>query len=72
MGYVWRVRMSSFFVGVATAAGAGIYFLHKDYKLAHHAISQQVKGLHESLDERISALEKLKEADTPQQVEATE
>ncbi|CAA2979021.1 Hypothetical predicted protein [Olea europaea subsp. europaea] len=42
MGYVLRVRLASFFTGAALASAAGIYFLHKDYKIAHHSISQQV------------------------------
>ncbi|KAF9601913.1 hypothetical protein IFM89_023977 [Coptis chinensis] len=72
MGYVLRVRLASFFVGAATASAAGLYVLHRDYKVAHEAISQQVRGIQESLDHRISALEKLKEAEAPPQVEATE
>ncbi|GFP89298.1 hypothetical protein PHJA_001073500 [Phtheirospermum japonicum] len=42
MGYVLRVRFASFFTGAALASAAGLYFLQKDYKIAHHAISQQV------------------------------
>lgn len=42
MGYVLRVRLASFVTGAALASAAGIYFLHKDYKIAHHSISQQV------------------------------
>lgn len=42
MGYVLRVRLASFFTGAALASAAGLYFLQKDYKIAHHAISQQV------------------------------
>uniref|UniRef100_A0A2P2Q7D6 Uncharacterized protein MANES_01G041500 n=1 Tax=Rhizophora mucronata TaxID=61149 RepID=A0A2P2Q7D6_RHIMU len=72
MGYVLRVRMASFFAGAATASFIGFYVLYKDYKVAHQSISQQVKGLHESLDQRISALEKLKQTEVLQPVEATE
>ncbi|KAJ6764659.1 ABC TRANSPORTER A FAMILY PROTEIN [Salix koriyanagi] len=42
MGYVLRVRLASFFAGAATASFAGLYFLYKDFKVAHDAISQQV------------------------------
>lgn len=43
MGYVLRVRLASFFVGAATASGVALYILHKDYKVAHEAISKQVR-----------------------------
>uniref|UniRef100_A0A803MUU4 Uncharacterized protein n=1 Tax=Chenopodium quinoa TaxID=63459 RepID=A0A803MUU4_CHEQI len=96
MGYVLRVRLASFFAGAAVASSAGLYILYKDYKLAHHSISDQsnsseegryghsllakafdyfaaMKRLHDSLDTRVSALEKLKQPETPrQEVEATE
>uniref|UniRef100_A0A803L2D1 Uncharacterized protein n=1 Tax=Chenopodium quinoa TaxID=63459 RepID=A0A803L2D1_CHEQI len=42
MGYVLRVRLASFFAGAAVASSAGLYILYKDYKLAHHSISDQV------------------------------
>lgn len=42
MGYVLRVRLASFFTGAALASAAGLYYLQKDYKVAHHAIAQQV------------------------------
>ncbi|KAJ0549428.1 hypothetical protein HanHA300_Chr07g0233571 [Helianthus annuus] len=42
MGYVLRVRFASFFAGAAVALAAGSYYLHKDYKIAHQAMSQQV------------------------------
>ncbi|CAA2984090.1 transmembrane [Olea europaea subsp. europaea] len=61
MGYVLRVRLASFFTGAALASAAGIYFLHKDYKIAHHSMSQQMNSLYESLDGRLSAIEKLKQ-----------
>ncbi|XP_057547706.1 uncharacterized protein LOC130826160 [Amaranthus tricolor] len=73
MGYVLRVRLASFFAGAAVASTAGLYILYNDYKLAHHSISDQMKRLHDSLDRRVSTLEKLKESEVPQeQVEATE
>ncbi|KAJ9130950.1 hypothetical protein P3X46_017366 [Hevea brasiliensis] len=72
MGYVLRVRLASFFAGAATASLLGFYVLYKDYKVAHESISQQVKGLHESLDTRISALETLKQTEASQPVQATE
>ncbi|XAR71588.1 hypothetical protein NMG60_11017930 [Bertholletia excelsa] len=64
MGYILRVRLASFFAGAATASFLGLCLLDKDFKVAHDSISQQMKGLHESLDTRISALEKLKEIET--------
>lgn len=73
MGYVLRVRLASFFAGAAVASTAGLYILYKDYKLAHHSISDQMKLLHDSLDKRVSALENSKEIEVPQQpVEVTE
>ncbi|KAB5531572.1 hypothetical protein DKX38_018242 [Salix brachista] len=131
MGYVLRVRLASFFAGAATASFAGLYFLYKDFKVAHDAISQQcypvsvfvtssddnivketiaivlllyneinswvellalhkvfmagiilkgrtmvsffeVESVHESLDRRISSLEKLKQSEAPQPLQATE
>ncbi|GAB2221859.1 hypothetical protein AKJ16_DCAP22269 [Drosera capensis] len=74
MGYILRVRLASFFAGAATASFAGLYFLYKDYKLAHESISAQVKRLHDTLDQRISSLEQLKvqlkESEVAQPVEA--
>ncbi|KAA8533548.1 hypothetical protein F0562_031018 [Nyssa sinensis] len=61
MGFLLRVRLASFFAGAATASFLGLYLLYKDYKVAHDSISRQMKGLHKSLDGRISASEKLKE-----------
>ncbi|PIN09409.1 hypothetical protein CDL12_18007 [Handroanthus impetiginosus] len=72
MGYVLRVRFASFFTGAALASAGGLYFLQKDYKIAHHAISQQMNSLYESLDRRVSALEKLKEVEAPKHAEAAE
>ncbi|KAM7499822.1 hypothetical protein LguiA_024236 [Lonicera macranthoides] len=70
--YVVRVRMASFFAGASAASLLGLYFLHHDYKLAHQSISSQMKGFHESLDGRISALEKMREIETSKTVEATD
>ncbi|KAH6790668.1 ABC transporter A family protein [Perilla frutescens var. frutescens] len=70
MGYVLRVRLASFFTGAALSSAAGLYFLQKDYKVAHHAISHQMESIYASLDERVSALEKLKTAEAPKPVEA--
>ncbi|KAI5561707.1 hypothetical protein BDE02_15G005800 [Populus trichocarpa] len=72
MGYVLRVRLASFFAGAATASFAGLYLLYKDFKVAHDAISQQVESVHESLDRRISALEKLKQNEVSQPLQAAE
>ncbi|XP_008234661.1 PREDICTED: uncharacterized protein LOC103333580 [Prunus mume] len=72
MGYVLRVRLASFFGGAAVASFLGLYILHNDYKVAHQAISQQVRGLHESLDRRISTLESLKQTEASQPTEAAE
>ncbi|QCE15506.1 uncharacterized protein LOC114162526 [Vigna unguiculata] len=72
MGYVMRVRLASFFAGAATASFAGLYILHKDYKVAHQSFSKQMNDLHNSLESRISALEKLKQTETSEQVEASE
>ncbi|RYQ84452.1 hypothetical protein Ahy_B10g103801 isoform H [Arachis hypogaea] len=72
MGYVLRVRMASFFSGAAIASFAGFYILHRDYKIAHESFANQMKNLHESLDSRISALEKLRQTENSKQVEASE
>ncbi|CAL5204123.1 unnamed protein product [Lathyrus oleraceus] len=72
MGYVLRVRLASFFTGAATASFGGLCILHRDYKLAHQSLTQQTNGLYESLNSRISSLEKLKQTETSQQAEATE
>nr|TKR71363.1 hypothetical protein D5086_0000301370 [Populus alba] len=56
----------------ATASFAGLYLLYKDFKVAHDAISQQVESVHESLDRRISALEKLKQNEASQPLQAAE
>ncbi|KAL6543976.1 hypothetical protein OROGR_010473 [Orobanche gracilis] len=45
MGYMLRVRFASFFTGAALTSAAGLYFLQKDYKIAHHAISQQLRSI---------------------------
>ncbi|XP_057477443.1 uncharacterized protein LOC130765116 [Actinidia eriantha] len=72
MGYVLRVRFASFFAGAAVTSALGLYLLRDDYKAAHQSISQQMNGLYESLDGRISALEKLKEVEAAKQMEPTE
>ncbi|KAK8571081.1 hypothetical protein V6N13_025638, partial [Hibiscus sabdariffa] len=72
MGYVLRVRLASFFTGAATASFLGLYILYKDYKVAHESIAQQVERLREPLDRRISALESLKQVETPQHADVTE
>lgn len=43
MGFLFRVRMASFFAGAATASLAGFYLLYKDYMLAQDAIRRQVR-----------------------------
>lgn len=42
MGYLWRVRLSSFVVGAATASVTGLCLLYRDYVIAHDSISSQV------------------------------
>ncbi|RDX84394.1 hypothetical protein CR513_34560, partial [Mucuna pruriens] len=68
MGYVLRVRLASFFAGAATASFAGLYILHRDYKVAHQSFAQQMNDLHQSLESRISSLEKLKQTETSEQI----
>ncbi|PWZ33559.1 hypothetical protein Zm00014a_022133 [Zea mays] len=41
MGYLWRVRLSSFAAGAATASAAGFFLLYKDHVLARAAITSQ-------------------------------
>ncbi|XP_059276431.1 uncharacterized protein LOC132634708 [Lycium barbarum] len=78
MGYVLRVRFAAFFAGAAVASAGGLYLLRKDYQIAHQSLSQQMNDVYESLNGRISALERLKEVerlkqvDTAKHVEATE
>ncbi|XP_020098702.1 uncharacterized protein LOC109717364 [Ananas comosus] len=79
MGLMLRVRLASFFAGAAVASVAGFYLLYKDYMVAHDALSRQVKGLYETLDERyealnqrITALESMKKAETASHAEASE
>ncbi|XP_051148986.1 uncharacterized protein LOC127263802 [Andrographis paniculata] len=72
MGYVLRVRFASFFTGAAIASAAGLYFLQKDYKNAHQAISEQMNSLYQTLDGRVTALENLKKAEPPKPVDAAE
>ncbi|EHA8587521.1 hypothetical protein COCNU_scaffold002521G000010 [Cocos nucifera] len=42
MGFMFRVRLSSFFAGATTASIVGFYLLYKDYMVAHEAISRQL------------------------------
>ncbi|KVH89348.1 uncharacterized protein LOC112526661 [Cynara cardunculus var. scolymus] len=72
MGYVLRVRFAAFFAGAAVASAGGFYFLHKDYKVAHQSMSQQMNDLYKSLDGRISTLEHLKEVEAVKPVEGAE
>ncbi|KAK8945525.1 putative methyltransferase PMT28 [Platanthera guangdongensis] len=43
MGFMFRVRLSSFFAGATAASVAGFYFLYKDYMLTQQNISKQDK-----------------------------
>ncbi|XP_054788358.1 uncharacterized protein LOC129294197 [Prosopis cineraria] len=72
MGYVLRVRLASFFTGAASASFAGLYILHRDYKIAQESFTQQMKGVHDSLDRRISSLENLKHTDASEPMGASE
>ncbi|XP_072994086.1 uncharacterized protein [Typha latifolia] len=79
MGFMFRVRLASFFAGAAAASVAGFYLLYKDYMVAQEAISRQVKGLNVTLDERyealngrITALENLKKLEVAAPAEASE
>ncbi|CAD5190279.1 uncharacterized protein LOC135629363 [Musa acuminata AAA Group] len=58
MGFLFRVRLASFFAGAAAASLAGFCLLYKDYMLAHDAIAQQAKGVYEDFDERFESLNK--------------
>ncbi|KAL5227768.1 hypothetical protein ABZP36_016033 [Zizania latifolia] len=42
MGYLWRVRLSSFLAGGASASAAGFFLLYRDHLLARAAIARQV------------------------------
>ncbi|XP_078168463.1 ABC transporter A family protein [Carex rostrata] len=77
MGYMWRVRLSSFLVGAATASVTGFCLLYRDYVIAHDSISTQLKGIsetfnerHTALDRHITALEKLQKAEASKPVES--
>ncbi|CAO2183508.1 unnamed protein product, partial [Urochloa humidicola] len=68
MGYLLRVRLSSFAAGAATASAAGFFLIYKDLLLARAAIARQVEDIketsgkhYEALNKRISALESRKE-----------
>ncbi|XP_047059174.1 uncharacterized protein LOC124665850 [Lolium rigidum] len=69
MGYLWRVRLSSFLAGAATASAAGFFLLYKDHLVARAAITQQVEDVkrisekhYETLNHRIIAMEKREES----------
>ncbi|CAO2176876.1 unnamed protein product, partial [Urochloa humidicola] len=68
MGYLWRVRLSSFAAGAATASAAGFFLIYKDLLLARATIARQVEDIketsekhYEALNKRISALESRKQ-----------
>lgn len=42
MGYLWRMRLSSFLAGAASASAAGFFLLYKDHLLVRAAIARQV------------------------------
>ncbi|WVZ19121.1 hypothetical protein V8G54_006443 [Vigna mungo] len=54
MGYVMRVRLASFFAGAATASFAGLYILHRDYKVAYQSFSHQMHVTIERLEETLA------------------
>ncbi|KAF8379799.1 hypothetical protein HHK36_029248 [Tetracentron sinense] len=58
------MRILSLFAGAATALAVGRCILHLDYKVPHESLSQQMKGLYESLDGYILSLENLKEVES--------
>lgn len=69
MGYLWRVRLSSFAAGAAAASAAGFFLLYKDHLVARATIARQVEDVkrisekrYEALNHRISALENRKES----------
>jgi hypothetical protein len=49
MGFMLRVRLSSFFAGATVASVAGAFFLYKDYKLAQESLYRQVISTPESI-----------------------
>ncbi|KAG6503524.1 hypothetical protein ZIOFF_032235 [Zingiber officinale] len=63
MGFLFRVRIASFFAGAATASIAGFYLLYKDYMFAHDAIrlqrAQWVVGLIVGLVVKACAMERM-------------
>uniref|UniRef100_A0A0D9YB49 Methyltransferase domain-containing protein n=1 Tax=Oryza glumipatula TaxID=40148 RepID=A0A0D9YB49_9ORYZ len=63
MGYLWRVRLSSFLVGTATASAAGFFFIYKDHLLARAAIARQVEDIKETSEKHY---ESLNQRDTPE------
>ncbi|CAL9063447.1 unnamed protein product [Musa banksii] len=81
MGFLFRVRLASFFAGAAAASLAGFCLLYKDYMLAHDAIAQQMVSFDincvyedfderfESLNKRVTALENQKKSETTKPAE---
>ncbi|KAH9602199.1 hypothetical protein KSS87_005595 [Heliosperma pusillum] len=67
MGYVMKLKLASFIAGTAVASVAGVYIIYKDYNISHLSLSDQMKLLHDSLDERVSSLEKLQQAEVPRE-----
>ncbi|CAH9141341.1 unnamed protein product [Cuscuta epithymum] len=72
MGFLLRVRFASFFTGAALASAVGLYVLYDDYKTAHHALSTQMNVVYQSLNGRISALEKVKAVQETKHVECSD
>ncbi|VFQ59805.1 unnamed protein product [Cuscuta campestris] len=70
MGFLLRVRIGSFVAGAAVASAVGLYILHKDYKMAHHALSTQMNAVYQSLNGRVLALEKMKAVEATKQAES--
>ncbi|KAG2589706.1 uncharacterized protein LOC120673980 [Panicum virgatum] len=69
MGYLWRVRLSSFAAGAAATSAAGFFLLFKDHLLVRTTIFRRVEEIketsekhYEALNRRISALESRKES----------
>ncbi|KAF7816639.1 putative transmembrane protein [Senna tora] len=71
-GFMMRVRLASFFTGAATSSFAGLFILHRDYRIAQESSTQQMKSVYESLDRRISSLEKMKQTQASEPVESSE
>lgn len=52
MGFMLRVRLSSFFAGATVASVAGAFFLYKDYKQAQESLYSQVISISPPLRSR--------------------